>query len=220
MSLEQDLRALTENVRTQAPADVLATIDAAVDTLATGGLAARTLRAGQRMPDFTLPDATGRQVSSAMLRERGPLLVIFYRGEWCPYCNLALRAFQAGHADFAALGVELVAISPEQPDHALTMQQKHALEFPVLSDAGLAVARNFGLVYTLDERLRPIYENFGVDLPARNGTASFELPVPANYLVDRDGTVLEAHVDVDYRRRLEPATALEWIARHRAAARA
>lgn len=107
----------------------------------------------------------------------------------------------------------LVAISPELPDHTLTLQAKHGLAFPVLSDVGNAVARCFGLVFTLPQTLRPVYEGFGVNLPARNGDASFELPLPGTFLIDGDGNVLESFVDTDYRARLEPAVALAWIDR-------
>lgn len=217
MTLQSDLFFVKEQVAAQVPAPVLAAMDQATAELTASGQAQKALQPGQRMSDFVLTNATGRRVASMVLRAGGPLLITFYRGEWCPYCNLALRALQRELPAFARRGVTLVAISPELPDHSLTLQHKHGLAFEVLSDAGNAVARSFGLVFTLPEALRPIYEGFGVDLPARNADASFELPVPGTFLVGGDGTVLASFVDVDYRTRLEPAEALAWIDRRSAA---
>lgn len=211
MSLTTELKAVAESFQQKAPEDVSATMEAATAKLAASGLVDQALQVGQAMPDFDLPDATGKQVQSHHLRAQGALLISFYRGNWCPYCNLELQALQAHLNDITALGATLVAISPEAPDQSLTTQEKFALKFPVLTDAGNQVARNFGLVFTLDESLRPIYENFGINLPAHNGEESFELPVPATYLVAADGTVLNRFVDVDYRERLAPETALEWL---------
>jgi len=211
MNLNAELKAVTENVRQQAPTEVFSSMEKANTNLAASGLINKALKRGSRMPDFDLPDATGKMVKSSDLRKHGLLLVSFYRGEWCPYCNLELKALQERHAEIVAAGATLVAISPQIPDYSLTTQQKHDLKFPVLSDLGNKVARRFGLVFTLDESLKPIYQAFGIDLKAHNGDESFELPVPATYLVAKDGSVLEAFVNSDYRGRLEPETALAWI---------
>lgn len=213
MSLRAELDATKQQVSQQLPADVLAAIERATAELVASHAERHALQPGHRMTDFVAPDETGRAVASRVLRTRGPLLITFYRGEWCPYCNLALRALQRELPAFAARGVSLLAVSPELPDHALAMQQKHGLGFPVLFDAASAVARSFGLVFTLPPELRPIYRRLGIDLPARNGDARHELPVPGSFLVDRNGVVLASFVDVDYRRRLEPADALAWVDR-------
>ena len=213
MNLATELKAVTESVRQQAPAEVITAMETATAKLAASGLTGKALKRGSRMPDFELLDATGNIVRSIDLHAKGALLISFYRGHWCPYCSLELKALQERLADITAKGVTLVAISPQTPDQSLTTQQKYELKFPVLSDSGNKVARKFGLVYTLDEGLRPIYQAFGIDLQAHNGDSSFELPVPATYLVDRKGTVLEAYVNVDYRERLPLETALSWLDR-------
>lgn len=213
MNLATELKAVTDSVRKQAPAEVFSAMEAATAKLAATGLADKALKRGNRMPDFELPDATGKVVRSANLRAQGMLLISFYRGHWCPYCNLELQALQERLTDITAQGTTLVAISPQTPDQSLTTRQKHELKFPVLSDAGNKVAKQFGLVYTLDAGLRPIYQAFGIDLQAHNGDSSFELPLPATYLVAKDGTVLESYLDVDYRKRLAPDTALGWLDR-------
>lgn len=197
----------------QLPLDVQQAMDDATAALVVSGQARRSLQPGQCIVDFVLPDALGRPVASMALRAGGPLLITFYRGEWCPYCNLALRALQRELPAFTARGVTLVAISPELPDHALTLQQKHGLAFPVLSDHGNAVARSFGLVFALPPALRPVYARLGLDLPGRNGDPGHELPMPGSFLVDREGLVRAAAVQADYRHRLEPADALDWIDR-------
>ena len=211
MNLATELKAVTESVRQQAPAEVMAAMETATAKLAASGLGNKALKRGSHMPDFELPDATGKIVRSIDLRAKGALLISFYRGHWCPYCSLELKALQERLADITAKGATLVAISPQTPDQSLTTQQKYELKFPVLSDSGNKIARKFGLVYTLDEGLRPIYQAFGIDLNAHNGDSSFELPVPATYLVDKNGTVLDSYVNVDYRERLSLETTLSWL---------
>jgi peroxiredoxin len=208
-TLASELRDFNASVRAQAPAAVVANIDLANQRLTESGLTERALRVGQRVPHFSLPDATGRSIDSNALLAKGPLVISFYRGAWCPYCNLELQAWQRHMEELRALGATLVAISPQTPDASLTLAQKHALAYPVLSDAGNRVARQFGIVFTLDADLRQVHDTFGIDLVAHNGDSSFELPVPATYLVDREGTVGGAWVDADYTRRAEPSEVLE-----------
>jgi peroxiredoxin len=132
-------------------------------------------------------------------------VIAFYRGGWCPYCNLELRALQQALASIQGTGATLVAISPETPDNSLTTQEKNELEFQVLSDRDNQVAREFGLVFRLPASLLPIYEDFGIDLIAHNGNNHFELPIPATYVVRQDGTVKYAFANVDYTKRAEPS---------------
>lgn len=138
-------------------------------------------------------------------------MLCFYRGAWCPYCNLELRAWQQHLPELERLGATLVAISPQTPDASLTLAEKHALAYPVLSDLGNVVTRRFGIVYTVDERMRAVLEGFGVQLPTYNGDSTFELPAPATYLVGRDATIVGAWVDADYRRRAEPTAVLNRV---------
>jgi peroxiredoxin len=176
--------------------------------LAATGLAGKALKKGQNMPQFELPDATGKLVRSRDLLAKGPLLICFYRGEWCPYCNLELKALQNRLDDITAKGATLVGISPQTPDHSLSTQQKNALKFPVLSDANCGLARKFGLVFAL---LHAIYTAFGINLKASNGVDTWELPIPATYVVAKSGKIVEAFVDTDYRNRLEPDSVIEWL---------
>jgi peroxiredoxin len=212
-TLASQLDAVSASVREQAPLAVLEAIDGANQELAQSGLADRALNIGQRAPDFVLPDATGKMVDSRTLRARGPLVLSFYRGAWCPYCNLELQAWQRHLPEVKELGAGFVAISPQTPDASLTLAEKHALGYPVLSDFSHRVARQFGIVFAFDAGLRPVYEAFGIDLLAHNGDSSFELPVPATYLIGRNGTIEGAWIDVDYRKRAEPSLVLAQLRR-------
>ena len=207
-TLASHLEALTSSVRAQAPAPVLATIDDAIRRLTDSGVTDAVLRVGQAPPAFALPDATGRSVESKALLARGPLVISFYRGAWCPYCNLELQAWQRHLPELQTLGATLVAISPQTPDASLTLAEKHALAYPVLSDVGNRVARQFGIVFTLDASLRQVHETFGIDLSAHNGDSSFELPVPATFLVEGDGKIGGSWVAFDWRIRPEPSSVL------------
>ena len=156
-------------------------------------------------PNFVLPDATGNSVELRTLLQHGPVVLTFYRGGWCPYCNIELRALQSALPQIRGHHATLVAVSPQTPDQSLSTAEKNELEFPVLSDSGNKVAREYGIVFTLPEALRPIYENFGIELPAHNGDESFDLPVPATYVIDGEGKVRYAFVNADYRQRAEPS---------------
>lgn len=210
MSLTQDLAAFKTEFMATAGADpqIAAAMNRATADLEASGLADRSLAVGAEAPDFTLPNATGETVTLRSLLQDGPVVLSFYRGGWCPYCNLELRALQNALPQIQALGANLVAISPETPDNSLTTAEKNALSFAVLSDVGNKVAREFGLVFTLPAALRPIYEGFGIDLPAHNGDDRFELPVPATYVIGTDGRIALAFVNVDYTQRLDPEAIL------------
>ena len=182
-----------------------ARMDGWVTGLCESGLGQDALQAGEMVPDFALPGADGRIVEFADVLARGPAVISFYRGSWCPYCNLELRARQQHLPEFNDIGATLVAISPELPDGSRKLVERDGLRFPVLSDTGNRVSRLFGLMFRLPDLLVEFYRGNGIDLGARNGDTVWELPVPATYVVGRDGVVAWAHVDCDYRRRAEPA---------------
>ena len=163
------------------------------------GTVNNALKVGQSVPEFTLPDAFGKEVSLKTLLAQGPVVVSFYRGEWCPFCNLELLALQEALPKIKELGASLIAISPEKPDHGIVATEKNKLTFPVLSDLGNKVARQFGIVFQVGQELREFSKNvFKNDLALRNGDQSYELPVPATFVIDKPGTVRFAHADVDY----------------------
>ncbi len=162
------------------------------------------INTGDTAPDFELPNATGGTVRLTEALDKGPVILNFYRGGWCPFCNLELQALQSRMQEIKKLGATLIGISPETPDNSLTTAEKHQLDFDVLSDLGNKTARDYGLIFTVYEEMRPLYLNWGLNLPAFNGDNSWELPVPATYLVDRERVVRAAYVDKDYTKRMEP----------------
>jgi peroxiredoxin len=147
------------------------------------------------------------------LWQRGPLVLVFYRGGWCPYCNLGLRAWQAQLPALQHMGAQLVAVSPQTPDNSLSTAEKSALTFPVLSDSALQAATAFGVAFDMPTELIELYSGVGNDLPMLNGNGRWVLPVPATYVIDRDGHVVFAHVEADYRERAEPTDVLRAVAR-------
>lgn len=168
-----------------------------------------TVQVGDEFPSFTLPDALGNQVSSSSLLYRGPLLLTFYRGDWCPFCNIMLRAMESHLPQIHAKGASFVAISPELPDIALITAQKNELKFPVLSDVGNIYARKLGIVFKQSEILRPVFKVAGIEWEKSYGNDAFEVPVPTTLLVDEKGVVRNVFLDTDYSIRLEPETALK-----------
>jgi peroxiredoxin len=208
MGLEQDLAAFRAEFARKAPAERAALYEAKIDELRANFALEKAIGLGDSAPDFTLPGAQGDPVSLSAVLRSGPAIVTFYRGGWCPYCNIQLRAYQAVLTQITTLGGRLLAISPQRPDGSLSTAEANALTFDVLSDATNAVARRFGFVYALPQELRDAMQANGKALPGINGDESWELPVPATYLIGRDQRVALAHVDVDYRRRLEPEAIL------------
>lgn len=204
MSLTEQIKELNAQAVEKIPPEVMKVMLGATEKLKASGIENGCLGEGDQAPDFELPDHRGGTVRSIDLLARGPLVVSFYRGEWCPYCNLELKALQDKLPEIEDLGASLVAISPQTPDHSKNSADKNEVSFDVLSDAGNAVARKFGLVFTLAEEVRPIYDKFGVDLPEFNGADTFELPIPATYVIASDGRIIKAFVDANYVARLEP----------------
>jgi peroxiredoxin len=207
MTLQAELDAFKATWLERVGADTARLVDA--DNAALRSLADHALKAGANFPDATLPDANGHPVELGALFADAPLLVTFYRGGWCPYCNLELRAWQALLPEIEAAGARLVAISPETPDNTLSTAEKNALQFTVLSDGQGRLADALGIRFELSPAIRALYEKFGHDLPARNGDEVWSLPMPATYVVGRGGRIALAHVDPDYRKRLDPAAAMD-----------
>jgi peroxiredoxin len=204
MELEQQLAEFRTEFARTAPPGRSALYEAKIEELRASFAMEQALGVGAEAPDFVLPDARGQSVSLSDILRHGPAVVTFYRGGWCPYCNLQLRAYQAALPDMMALGARLVAISPQLPDGSLSTAEKNELTFDVLSDVGNEVARRFGLVYALPEELRATLRSSNKALPGINGDESWELPLPATYVIARDRRIALAFIDVDYRRRLAP----------------
>jgi peroxiredoxin len=163
------------------------------------------LSVGDDAPDFQLPDATGRPHRLSELLRDDPVVLVFYRGEWCPYCNLTLRTWQERLGDLTSAGGRLVAVSPQQPSNALSISEKHQLAFPVLSDETQDVIRSYKLHYDVPPALKDVYgDAWGLDLTQQTADGSWSLPVPGTFVVDRDRRIRFAFASADYRIRAEP----------------
>lgn len=166
------------------------------------------LKQGDRAPEFDLPDGPDGTVSLASRLQRGPVVLIFYRGGWCPYCNIQLRAYQRALAAVDAAGGQVMALSPQTPEKTRETKRANALTFDVLSDTNNAVAHAFGIAYRLPEELQAVMTANDKALPGMNGDDSWELPLAATYVIAPDGTLALAATELDYRRRLEPDDAV------------
>ena len=206
-TLQETLADFQAQWRASVPAARAKVYDEDVAQLRASGLADRALNARVKAPDFTLPDVTGEDVTLSGLLARGPVVLLWYRGGWSPYCTIELRAYSEALPQFQELGATLVAISPQTLDNSLMTQQLGQIEFPVLSDAGNQVARTYGLVQQLSGRMLTEIQS-RLNLRDYNGDSSFELPLPATYVIDPGGVIRYAFVDPDYRRRAEPTAVL------------
>ncbi|MBX9588082.1 MAG: AhpC/TSA family protein [Hyphomonadaceae bacterium] len=175
-------------------------------------LATKALKAGDRFPSVKLADHLARETDISTVAAAQPVVVAFYRGGWCPYCSLELRAYQKALPEIEQLGARLIAVSPEAPDNTLSTAEKDDLSFTVLSDARGRLAEALGIRFELTEPVKAYFIKAGHDLPAHNGDGRWSLPMPATYVIAQGGVIALAHVDPDYRKRLEPKAVIEALA--------
>jgi peroxiredoxin len=209
MNLKQELSRERDHWASVLDAPTVALMNRVNDSLRTPEILGRALREGDRAPNFRLPNAQGGSVELNALLRQGPVVLTFYRGQWCPYCNLELRAYQKLLPQLQALGASLIAVSPQTPDNSLSTAEKNELAYPVLSDAGLHVARTYGVAFDLPSELVELYQRqWNNDLVKWNGEGGWSLPIPATYVIGQDARIALAYVDPDYRDRLEPEAVL------------
>ena len=189
----------------QVPPHLLAAGRKGTEELISRGIAKKALQKGGTMPRFRLTDAMGKRVQSGALLSKGPLVLVFYRGAWCPYCNLYLQSIQEFLPQIEKLGASLVAVSGEPPDKSLSVAQRNALSFTVLSDPKFELARKFGIVYEMPKVVNDAILEFGFDLKKYYSTDRAELPLSATYVIDTKGKIVYAFLDPDYKKRAEPA---------------
>ncbi|NUU00820.1 peroxiredoxin-like family protein [Herbaspirillum robiniae] len=188
-----------------APAWIHEPMHRATAELVASHAADRALKAGDSAPAFELPDAEGKLHASSALLAQGPLVLTFYRGVWCPYCNMDLQALQEALPQMEALGAQLVAVSPQTAANTRRSVRENKVGFPILSDLGNGVAERFGLRFTLPDYLQDLYKNvFKNDLAINNGEPSWTLPMPARYVIGQDGVIAYAEVNPDYTERPDP----------------
>ena len=204
MNLKLELAKVDEDFIKKAPKDIIDLFRRQAKKLAYREIEKNALKVGDKLPNFELKNVIGEKIQAYDLLANGPLVITFYRGEWCPYCNLEVAAYQEVFPEIRNLGAQLVAISPELPDNSMSLVEKYSLKYEVLSDIDNKVARELGLTFYVEDELQAVYKNLGIDLVASQGNRNYELPVPATYVIGSNGTVILSYVDVDYTKRLEP----------------
>ncbi len=181
-----------------------------IDAIKNSSILSQAKQVGEVAPNFELKNALGKTVELAQYLKKGPVILTWYRGGWCPYCNLTLRQLQNELPNFNANGANLIALSPETPDNSISTTEKHNLEFEVLSDLGNKVAKEYGVVFELTPEVAEIY-NKKFNLAEFNGDNSNELPLAATYIINQEGKIIYAFLDADYRNRAEPSELTEII---------
>lgn len=209
MTLAQELLELQNQFKDRAPKEVQEMMKQATQDLLATEIENNAAGIGDSFPDFELPNDKGELVKLSSLLKKGPAVLAFYRGGWCPYCNLELAALEKHLPEFDSLNTQLVGITPEQPDHSVLTKEKNSLSFPILTDENNDFARSLGIVFALPESIRSVYTGFGIDVEGHNGNSNFELPLPATFVIGTDGLVKYSFAKADYKKRAEPADILE-----------
>lgn len=212
--LKDEIDAYNVAKQEKLPAEILATMAQCTEELAGEGIEGRALKTGDTMSDFELPNQHGELRRLSDYLAKSPVVLNVYRGGWCPYCNMEMKALHDVLPEIESRGARLVGLSPETADKAMSTAERHAIDIDILSDAGNGIAEQMGLVFDLPQALRPIYEKVGIDIPAYNGDDSFKLPVPATYIVGQDGVIVFDFVNTDYTQRLEPSEIVARLAMH------
>lgn len=181
------------------------------EELETSRKAKRYLKEGDLFPDFKLMNAVGEEVSLSDKLLNGPLVISFYRGTWCPYCNIELMGYEAILNDIKAAGGDFLAISPELPDLSMSLKERKNLSFEVLSDQDNQLAEQLGIVFEVGSEVLRLYNGFGIDLEQTQGNEKNRLPIPATYVIDKNRKIKLAYVDVDYTKRFEPLEVIKFL---------
>ncbi len=214
--LDEKIKSYQEAFRNKVPVATQEVMLKATQTLVEQNISKNALKVGAQVHPFVLPNALNNEVSLKDELEKNDFVVLnFYRGGWCPYCNLELKEFQGILGELNELNSSLIAISPQTPDASLSTQEKNELSFEVLSDEKNVIAKEFGLVFSLADELKPIYESFKINLPTSNDDDSYEIPMPATYVLDKKGVVIFAFIDEDYTKRCEPQLILDIIQKNK-----
>jgi peroxiredoxin len=208
-SLREQFAERKELISKYVPPEIQAIHARTITELKQGGISDRALTIGVKAPPFELSDHNGKLLSSSQILGKGHLVICFFRGRWCPFCVGQLEAMNVILPQIEASGASLVAISPQTVQQSFFMADQHKLKFPLLSDAGNKVARQFGINYRVPDYQQAVYKRVFVNLPFTNGEASWELPVPATYILQQDGTILWAWHNADYTERPEPSDILK-----------
>lgn len=210
--LIDEIKKYQEGFKQKAPQEIQEIMLKATKKLEDASISKNSLKTGDIVKEIKLPNALGNEVSLFDALEKNDFAVVsFYRGSWCAYCNFELKALQDRNDELKELGAKLIAVSPQSPDASLSTKEKNELQFEVLSDTNNKIAKEFGLIFSLAEELRPIYASFNIDIPSHNDEDSFELPMPATYLINKNKEILFSFINEDYTKRCEPQDIIDVI---------
>lgn len=226
MSLKDEIQDLVQAFRTSFPPELNALVERGAGEISAMPIVENALKAGDQAPDFSLRNHDGEMRSLSDYLKAGPLVLTFYRGLWCPYCNLQLNAYNKGYADIKALGANLVAISSEGPDGAEAIKDSNlpqetkdtiisAPDFDVLYDANTEVAKRFGVAFVLPEAHQELLHTFNVNVEKANGDNTYAFADPATYIIGQDGVIAWAYIPNNYRKRAEVSEILKQLGRLR-----
>jgi peroxiredoxin len=207
--LKEELMAFGKEMSENAPLEVLQTMGSEINKLAASDIMEKALKKGDTIQDFELQDSEGNMVSLNSLLAKGPAVLSFNRGNWCPFCNIEFKHLQNTLKEIKQANANLVVISPQLPQKSAELKQNNGYDFTILYDKGNQVAESFGISFVLSEVLRPIHEAFQMDIPAHNGDSSFKLPVPATYVVNSDKKIIYSFINPNWMERADPAEFLE-----------
>lgn len=205
MNLSTQTQKLSQEFIANLPSEDQAKVQEGLTVILESDAGASAFKPGDHASDFTLPNANGSTTRLKDLLQRGPVVLSFYRGGWCPYCNLEFKALNDILPKIHKLGAQLIGISPQLPDNSLSTVEKQQLKFEVLSDVGNVVAQQYGIVMNVPEIMRPLYLKWGLDVPVANGDDTWDLPIPATFIIDTDSKIAFSYVNKNYTERLEPS---------------
>ncbi|WP_396596668.1 peroxiredoxin-like family protein [Dokdonia sp. R86516] len=208
MKLTESLKELADNSVKRHPGAAQDIMRKAIEDLKATNMLEHAVKTGDQFPDFELPNAQGETVSLSEQLQKGKVVLTFYRGGWCPYCNLELKAFQEVLPQIKEKGATLIAITPETPDNSLSTKEKNQLDFEVLTSENNELARSLNLVFKLPEALVDLYGKFGIDLLENQGNDANELPIAATYIIEQSGKISYHFLAEDYKLRADPELVL------------
>ncbi|WP_294962840.1 peroxiredoxin-like family protein [uncultured Gilliamella sp.] len=204
MKTIEELKVLQKDMSTQLPKDMLNIMANSLSDMLTKNLNSHALKKGNIAPDFSLISTKKQKVNLYELLNTKPVIISFFRGSWCPFCVKELQHFQNNLKQLQQVSdVHFIAISPQKIEISAKLQQDNAIDFTILSDVGNHIAQQYGLVFTLPQNVRELYQNLGADIPKFNGDDSYQLPIPATYLIGQDKQILFSYINVNYMERVD-----------------
>lgn len=215
MTLKQQLTQISDTGFEKIPKAIARVLLDGIEEIKSSKLKQKGLKEGDIVPNLKLLDNNNNLRSLSEFMHHDFLILNFYRGGWCPYCNLELRSYQNLRQDFISAGADIIAISPEKPEIALDTSIKNSISFPVLSDINATMMKAMGIAFTLNDALKKEYVNFGIDLTTRHNNYNFELPVPAIYVINKDFEIVFRYFEENHMTRLEPKELIEFIKNNR-----